>query len=382
MLRGVHLTVMIGPFKVEPVPQSVVDSITEVQVTHQSGQRSGFQITMTYGKGSQIDQELLPGRLFDPPARVVMVATVDGTPSVLMDGVVTRHDLAQSNQPGQAKLTITGTDITQMMDLIDLSGVPMPAMPPVAQVAFILARYAIFGLIPILLPSVAEFVPNPLDRVPTQQGTDYQHIQKLASDVGYVFFVVPGPAPGRNIAYWGPETKFGAVQPALSVNMDAASTVETLSFSTDGISKALLALYYLEKKTGFPIPIPLPGIVINPPLGPKIIPPLKLTALNKLDPDKDEDGMAKLELAELISRGVARAAQSDDVVTASGSLDVTRYGRLLEARKLVGVRGAGPVYDGLYYVKSTTTTLRRGALKQNFSLVRNAHGSYFDRVPV
>ena len=48
-----------------------------------------------------------------------------------------------------------------------------------------------------------------------------------------MFYVDPGPVPGISIAYWGPEIKFGVPQPALNVNMDALTNVESLSFSFD-----------------------------------------------------------------------------------------------------------------------------------------------------
>ena len=54
-----------------------------------------------------------------------------------------------------------------------------------------------------------------------------------------------------------------------------------------------------------------------------------------------------------------------------------RYGRVLKARQLVGVRGAGPAFDGLYYVKSVTHKLKRGEYKQSFTLVRNGLVSTF-----
>jgi len=38
---------------------------------------------------------------------------------------------------------------------------------------------------------------------------------------------------------------------------------------------------------------------------------------------------------------------------------------------LVGVRGAGLAYDGLYYVDSVTHNVKRGEYKQNFSLSRD-----------
>jgi hypothetical protein len=43
---------------------------------------------------------------------------------------------------------------------------------------------------------------------------------------------------------------------------------------------------------------------------------------------------------------------------------------VLRARELVGVRGAGITYDGLYYVKSVTHNLQRGSYTQNFTLAR------------
>ena len=38
---------------------------------------------------------------------------------------------------------------------------------------------------------------------------------------------------------------------------------------------------------------------------------------------------------------------------------------------LVGVRGAGLTYDGLYYVESVTHNIKRGEYKQSFTLSRD-----------
>lgn len=58
-------------------------------------------------------------------------------------------------------------------------------------------------------------------------------------------------------------------------------------------------------------------------------------------------------------------------ISGTGSLDVMQYGQPLHARALVGVRGAGISYDGLYYVDSVTHNIKRGEYKQNFSLSRD-----------
>jgi phage protein D len=69
--------------------------------------------------------------------------------------------------------------------------------------------------------------------------------------------------------------------------------------------------------------------------------------------------------------GLAKASQWAEAVTGEGTLDVLRYGRILKARQLVGVRGAGKAFDGLHYVTSVTHKIQRGSYKQSFQLSRN-----------
>ena len=83
-----------------------------------------------------------------------------------------------------------------------------------------------------------------------------------------------------------------------------------------------------------------------------------------------------------IGKGIAAASKSSDAVTGEGSLDVMRYGRVLKARALVGVRGAGDAFDGLYYVKKVKHKIQRGQYKQDFSLTRNGLISTIPKVPV
>jgi hypothetical protein len=93
------------------------------------------------------------------------------------------------------------------------------------------------------------------------------------------------------------------------------------------------------------------------------------------------DGTAKLGPIRSALIGLAKAAKSSDAVRGTGTLDVVRYGRVLKARQLVGVRGAGPAFDGLYYVKSVTHTIARGEYKQEFALARNGLVSTLQSVP-
>ena len=74
---------------------------------------------------------------------------------------------------------------------------------------------------------------------------------------------------------------------------------------------------------------------------------------------------------QAISKGLAEAKRSQDSVSAHGTLNVLHYGRPLKARQLVGVRGCGYCFDGLYYVKNVSHRIKRGEYKQSFTLTRN-----------
>jgi hypothetical protein len=190
--------------------------------------------------------------------------------------------------------------------------------------------------------------------------------------VGYVFYIEPGPVPGTNIAYFGPEIKVGVPQPALNVDMDALTNVESLSFSFNPEVGMLPIVFIQNEATRLPIPLPIPKLnPLQPPLAALSTPIAKINVL---------DGTAKLKPQHALAAGVAVAAASQDSVTANGSLNVLRYGRMLKARGLVGVRGVGLAYDGLYFVQSVTSTLKRGEFKQSFSLTRNGLVSLTPRV--
>lgn len=376
MARSLRLQILTGPLTFAPAAPEVVEAVREVQVTQNAGQRSGFQIRFALAKGSRLEA-MLAERALDPPARVLLVLHLDGAPTVLSDGVVTRHDVARGNEAGGSTLTLTGVDVSQMLDLIDLSGLPMP-MPAEARVATLLTPMAAYGVVPLIIPSVLVFAPNPIQRVPGVQGTGFAYISRLADEVGYTFYVEPGPMPGMNVAYWGPELRVGEAQPALTVNADAGSNVESLSFSFDGLQKTVYVLTQFPEQLRVPIPIPLPDVTpLSPPLGAKLPIPLSYRRMNVegragTGDDRADDSTARMDVVQALARGLARASQAAQVVGGSGSLDVLRYGRLLQCRRLVGVRGAGPAHDGEYLVRSVTTTLRPGEVKQRFTLSRNA----------
>jgi hypothetical protein len=371
----VHLQLLMGPGVPLPAPRVVIDAVQEVKVESGSGDtQSGFELSFRLSNRSPLHTLfLLTGGAMPPVFRVVIAVTHRGSTSVLMDGVMTHHQVRSDTGP-TATLTIKGKDLTALMDVIPLDGVPYPAMPPAVRVLIALAKYAPFGCLPMVIPSIVEDVPIPVDRIPRHQGTDYGYIKALADEVGYVFYIDPGPVPGVSKAYWGPEIRVGAPQPALNLALDGPhNNVKTLSFEFDKERKELPILFIQEPVSKAPIPIPVPDVTpLNPPLG--AVPPLppRITLL------KDTAKMNPLQAA---MRGIAYAGQHSDSVFGTGTLDVARYGHVLRSRQLVGVRGAGEAFDGLYYVTSVSSTLKRGEFSQSFQLARNALLSTIPGVP-
>lgn len=374
MLKGVHLTLLAGPVVPFPAPQPVLDALTDVQVTSATGTAGGFQLQFTIQNKSPLQQAFLLAATQTPLMRVILVATINFIPHVLMDGVITNQEISSGDKPGESTLTITGEDLTKVMDLQSFDGLPYPAMPVNVRVMTIVAKYAVFGMIPLAIPPIGFDVPIPTMRIPSQQGTDLHYILQLAEEAGYVFYIEPGPVPGTNTAYFGPQLKLGIPQPALNVDMDFDRNVESLNFQFNSTKKDLPIVMIHNELTKVPIPIPIPDInPLQPPLGLVGPPVTKLSMLK---------ATGKLSAPQALNEGLNAASESMEAVTGSGSLDVARYGRLLKARGLVGVRGAGLAFDGLYYVESVTTTIKRGSCKQSFRLTRNGLVSLTPMVPV
>jgi hypothetical protein len=144
--------------------------------------------------------------------------------------------------------------------------------------------------------------------------------------------------------------------------MDHLSNVDQLTFGFDGSAREqpVVRIQIPTVKTSVLLPVPEVS-VLRPPLALRPAPALK----KKVIADT-----AKKDAPQALAETIAKVVASSDAVSGSGQLDVLRYGFVLRPRELVGVRGAGVTYDGLYYVNSVTHNLQRGSYTQNFTLAR------------
>jgi hypothetical protein len=183
-----------------------------------------------------------------------------------------------------------------------------------------------------------------------------------------------------NTAYWGPPVRVGIPKKALSVNLGGDTNVERLDFRHDAKQASTFYGKVHDRNLNQHLPFETFASLRIPPLA--LFPAVPFDLLNVRRTLLDN--VEGLNYAQAFAKAQAETDKSmDSVLTATGELDTARYGDLLEARGLVGLRGAGFSYDGFYYVQSVSHSIStNGAYKQRFTLTREGVGSTTPVVPV
>jgi len=360
---GVRLQLLIGANVPRPAPYEVMESFVSLEVRNNDRERDTFQMAFTLGKDSLLDYGLLLNGYFDPPNRIVIAVLLGGLTEVLLDGVITSHQVMPSNKPGESTLHITGEDISLMLDLDERSDTH-PQQSDSDIVKKLLEKYQKFGI----QPNITETKDRPSEtlRVPSQQETDLGYIRRLAQRNGFVFYIEPTQTFGSSQAYWGLDNRSGDLQPALAMNLGPQTNVDTpIHFHFNALGPVAPQVTILDPKTKTPITIQAPS-GLHPPLASRPATALRHSITRE---------SAKLDSAQGRLQAQSSTIQSSDAVTASGEVDAVRYGQALRSRRLVGVAGAGASYNGQYYITQVTHRIRRGEYKQSFTLTREGHGA-------
>jgi hypothetical protein len=349
-----------------------MDALDELKVTHSDEGRSGFQITFKQGRSGisgLLDYPLLSLPLLRAFNRVILLVTFGVIPRVLMDGIVTRVEVAPGSDPGQAKVTVTGEDVSLMMDLHEESAEHPAQDETVIANKLILSYAAQYGLIPMVIPPKALDIPIPIERTPVQQGTDLDQLERMAARNGYVFYIIPGPAPFTNTAYWGPKQRIGLPQSALTANMGGQTNATFGAFQTNALGPQTVQGNVRDRQTNTTLPVQ----TVAPLQVPLAAIPLGLT--NEPNTRSTQFRESGVNVVEAYGRAQGTTDAAADAVSVDGELDAATYGDLLQARALVGVRGVGYLHDGFWYVKKVTHDIKPGSYKQSFTLTRDGHGS-------
>ncbi len=371
--NGIQLTLLAGTVLPSPVSSSVVEALASVDVTHNDKGPSTFQLQFNADRSTPLAEPDFP-LLFDKTVaignRVIVVVTVDTVPHVLIDGLITRQELAHTRESGASTITVTGEDVGVAMDLIEKT-LSYPSFGDAEIVAAICAQFMMFGFEPIIIPTLSDIVTDPLEWTPQQNETDRAYVNKLAQKHGYVFLIRPGSTPGTNVFYFGPPPRSTLPQSALTVDMGPATNVEQISFAYDGLAPEVYLGQTQDDELEVDIPIATVVSTRLPPLAAEPALPFQLPFVRTLlYTDPRWDGVEALAYAQSQTD-----LSVDRVVTADGTVDTLRYSHVLDVPGIVAVRGAGYTYDGLYYVNSVKHTIARGSYKQSFQLSREGTGS-------
>jgi hypothetical protein len=370
-LLRTYLTLLIGPTVAVPAPLALAEALLQAEVTHSDEERSGFQLQFALGRSGPLallDYPLLANPLLRVFNRVILVLTMNAVPRVLMDGIITHQEVVPGNEPGSATLHVTGEDVSVMMDLEERAA-EHPAQDETVIALKLIAGYAQYGLIPLVIPPVVIDPPIPIERVPVQQATDLEYLREMAARHAYVFYVAPGPAPFTNTAYWGPPKRLDLPQRALNVSLGGETNVTNITFRNQALGPELMEGSVQDRTTNTAVPVQT-FASLRPPLAAQ---PAWL--VNQPNVRRRRFRGSGLNAVQAFGRAQARTDASVDALAADGEVDALRYGGMLQARGLVGLRGAGYSHDGFWYVKRVTHSIRRGAYTQRFSLAREGLGS-------
>lgn len=374
-MLGVRVSLDLGPGS--PAPSWMIEALDSVSVDRGDDCPNGFQLEFLAERTREhyTDNQILGSGLLKFGSRVVISATLGGVPTVLMDGFVTHLQLRAATVDQPARLVVTGEDVSFQMGLYEYS-MEYPLEGDAAIAAVVLIKWAILGIVPEIIPTPSSLLS--FEDVPQQVGNDRDYLKSLAQQHGYIFYVSPGPVSGVNQAYWGPPKTYLPAQPALTVDSNGGTNVTSLSFDFDGTKVQRVWGAVLSTELDMEVPIATVVSTRVPPLASK-------PALIFDNPYVRTTLLQDAGLGPIAAFAQAQATtniSTDQVVTGTGSLDALRYGRVLEAPGVVGVRGVGASFDGNYYVQKVSHKISRDGWTQDFQLQREGLGSLVSRVRV
>ena len=372
-LLGLRMKLRVGEVP-RPAPPEVMENFLSAEVTPGEQGPTGFQLTFNvgrYGMADLPDYRLLRNEELKPFKRIILTVSFSVVEEVLVDGYITDQQLNPGNEPGTSTLTLTGEDVSVMMDL-EPRGKAYPDRKSYGEIVDeVLDRDPYKNYFPKDLRKIrpARETPLPQNQVTEHQprdSTDREYIVDLASRVGHVFYVTPGPRVGSNGVFWGEPERDPTPQKPLSINMGPSTNVESIDFRFEALAPTKVTYRDKEEQT---LDAPSSGRMA--------------LAETRATPHKTVffGSAGRLEAEQVRARAQVMVDESlANVVTASGELDAVRYGGQLRPRGLVMLRGAGHTYNGTYYVKSVSHSIRKGEYKQRFTLTREGTGSRERRV--
>ena len=150
--QGLNVILSVGTVIPSPAPSLLTEALQYIEVTQEDEGRSGFQIRFAAERSEALsrDYPILTSGLLKPFHRVLLTVSFNnGPPEVLTDGVITNIQLSPGDGTRGGTITITGEDVSAVMDLYEFS-IGYSALGDALIAGLVLVKYAAYGVIPMV----------------------------------------------------------------------------------------------------------------------------------------------------------------------------------------------------------------------------------------
>ena len=368
MPAPVVLTLLIGETPA-PVPADVAQAVQDVEVSLSDGGRSGFQVTLQAPKDTTTTSGygFVGDPLFQVFNRIIIEISVFGQTAILIDGIITHQQLRPGWDPDGSLFTITGEDLSVLMDLEERVQ-QYPNQDEESIVNTILARYSQYGITPDVKAQPLRYTPDKNEYVEVQSGTDLRFLRELASRFGYVFFVRTGRQRRNNTAYWGPPVLDKTPQRAISIDLGSeTNTAPGAWFEYNALTPTKVFGSVQDRITDVVAALKVESPELIQGLSGK--PALQSQKKVRNSIVQNSEGRTTAGATAWAQGSVDQSVSN--VMQVRGKLNTMLYGGVLQRGATVDLRGGSSSYDGRYYVRKVVHILSRQDYWQEFVLTRD-----------
>ena len=359
------INVQLSILKV-PAPPPLVDALQELVIESAIDMAGAFSLRFGLSADRLGEYGLLALDPFKPglPLGIRVGTGTAPIPMAVINGFATGHRAIWA-EGGKSSLTVTGTDVTGIMNLEEKVK-PWPSLPDSAIALAIFATYTV-------IPKVTPTPPRLIDPLGTtiQRGTDIRLLRRMARRNGFDCYVQPEPLTGLDTGYFGPPVTLGMPQAVLNVNIGAQTNVRDVTARYDMLRPTTAITANIDTATKAPQVGVAPASLL-PPMG------IEPAGVRTLAGAVVAGGLPLVRVADpsnvLVPEGQAAVQGMVDRSSFAVSVEGTTGAEVgvLRPGALVALRGVGRVYNGLYQLTKVRLTVAEGRFEQRFTARRNA----------
>jgi phage protein D len=298
----------------------------------------------------------------------------DGGLEPVFDGYITALDVSYGSTPGSVYLDVSGMDTSVLLSLEE----KIATWTNVSDsdiVQQILGAYSIQAQ-----ADDTATVHQENDTTIVQRGTDIQFVRSLAQRNGFEFYFETTKGSGTVVAYFRLPRLDGSPQPDLAIQFASQSNLRNFSLRVSGQRPLNVKVAQIDVKQNSPDTEQVSATQLSA-LGATDLNALLGDTLDGLVTPSDAQaemlvmGTPTSDATELRTQAQAVSDEASWFVAASGEINGEAYQAVLRPRRLVLVKGVGPLYSGKYYVTSVSHDIKGdGTYTQRFEARRNAVG--------